>query len=180
MSAPAEDDWVEVGRIGRPHGVRGGLHIRLENPDSDLLRETLNVGLRMPDGSVSLHTVEEVYGTHLARFSGISHRDAADRYKHAELLVRRADFPPPAEDEAYLVDLIGARLVHQQGHDLGIIEGFDAGGPQLRAQIRRQPRGDLVEIPFVPGLVTAIDEVAGVVTVDPPWGLLEGEPEEAS
>lgn len=173
--------WVAIGRIGRPHGVRGGVHLYLDNPDSEILREGLLVRLSLSGGRSSEVEVREVYGPGLVRLEGVTDRDVAASWNGAEVLARREDFPPLEEDETYLVDLVGARVVHKDGRELGVIEGFDADRPQPLAQVRRTfegSPGDVVDMPFVPGLVIAVDEQARVVTVDPPWGLLEGEPDE--
>lgn len=178
----ADEGWWNFGKIGRPHGVWGGVHLHLENPDGDVLGEGMTVRLDAPGRGSRLVTIEEIYGPNLVRFAGIRDRDGAMTVRGAQVAVHRDDFPPPADDEAYLVDLIGAEVEHVDGRILGILEAFDTGGPQILATVRvtldaQRPRQ--VEIPFTPGLVVGIDDEAGVVTVDPPWGLFEGEPEEA-
>ena len=175
--------WVAIARVGRPHGVRGGVHVHLENPESELLHEGLTVRLVLPGGKSEQRLVSDVYGPGLVRFEGIGDRDVAASWRGAEVLVQRGDFPELEPDETYLVDLVGARVQHKDGRELGIIEGFDAGAVQPLAQVRRTfegSPGDVVDVPFVPGLVIDVDEEKRVVTVDPPWGLLEGEPEEAA
>lgn len=178
----SDEGWWSFGKIGRPHGVRGGVHMHLENPDGDVLGAGMSVRLDAPGRGVRLFEIEEIYGPNLVRFVGITGRDAATSLRGAEVSVHRDDFPPPADDEAYLVDLVGAEVEHVDGRRLGIVESFDTGGPQILATVRLELDGEAprrVEIPFTPGLVVGIDDEAGIVTVDPPWGLFEGEPEEA-
>jgi 16S rRNA processing protein RimM len=167
--------WVRIGVVARPHGVRGGLKLHLDNPDSEVLRAGLPV--RLGDEE---RTVARVYGTALVDLDGVSGRDAADALRGREVLVRREDFPPPSEDEAYLVDLLGARVLHDDdGRQLGVIEGFSDNGAQPLAEVRT-PAGQVRLMPFVPGIVTHVDEDERVVKVAPPEGLLEGEPLEAA
>lgn len=178
----ADEGWWNFGKIGRPHGVRGGVHLHLENPEGDVLSPGMAVRLDAPGRDLRLFEIEEIYGPNLVRFVHIAHRDAAAALRGAQVAVHRDDFPPPADDEAYLVDLIGAEVEHVDGRYLGRLEAFDTGGPQILASVRVEldegpPRK--VEFPFAPGLVVGIDDEAGIVTVDPPWGLFEGEPEEA-
>ena len=46
----ADDAWVALADVLRPHGVRGELRLRLYNRDSDLLLDQEEVLLRFPDG----------------------------------------------------------------------------------------------------------------------------------
>src|SRR4029079_13073243 len=48
--ALAADDWVALGEVARPHGVRGEVRVRLYNPDSDLLLEADEVLVRLKEG----------------------------------------------------------------------------------------------------------------------------------
>lgn len=176
------EPWWPYGRVGRPHGIRGSVHVHLENPESELLREGLRVQLQLPSGSTLETHVAECFGPGRVRFACAEERDGAAELRGALIRVSRADFPPPPDDEAYLVDLIGARVLHEEGRELGTIESFDVGGPQILAVAIVPVEGGerRVEFPFVPGLVIAVDEHAGTVRVRPPWGLFEGEPDEVS
>lgn len=179
--AELDEGWWDFGKIGRPHGVRGGVHLHLENPDGEALAAGMQVRLELSGRGYRLAQIEDIYGPNLVRFAGVGDRDAAATLRGAQVAVHRDDFPPPADDEAYLVDLIGAEVHHVDGRMLGTIASFDTGGPQILATVQMAgPAGAReTEIPFVPGLVVGIDDTEGVVTVDPPWGLFEGEPDEA-
>lgn len=171
--------WVLIGRVARPHGVRGGLKIQLENPETKLLRPGIPLRLQNERAGEATLLVERTYGSGLVVLKGIGDRDAAERWRGAEVKARREDFPELTDDEAYLVDLIGARVIHADGRALGVIEGFSDTRVQPLATVRTAT-GELREMPLVPGIVTAIDEKAGVVEVSPPEGLLEGEAEEVA
>jgi len=67
--------------------------------------------LEREDGGASLE-IETVRPakTHLvARFRGVSDRDAAERLTNLKLFVPRERLPPPSADEFYHTDLIGCR-----------------------------------------------------------------------
>lgn len=174
-AAGSRPAWVRVGVVARPHGVRGGLKLHLDNPDSELLRPDLT--LRLGDDE---HVVVRVLGDARVMLADVSSREAAEALRAREVFVRREDFPPPSEDEAYLIDLVGARVVHaDDGRLLGVVERFSDNGAQPLAEIKTPAGGGLRLMPFVPGIVTDVDEAAGVITVAPPEGLLEGEALEA-
>jgi 16S rRNA processing protein RimM len=182
----AEDGWVRIGVVTRPHGVRGGLRLHLDNPHSDLLAEGLPVQLRREvrgEQKVIAHTVARVFGVgDRLELEGVTSREAAEALRGTELCVHRDTFPAADDDESYLVDLIGVEVHDADGAVLGVIEAFADNGAQPLAQVMvgiRRGRKRYVELPLVPELVVELDEEAGVLVVDPPQGLFSGEAEVA-
>lgn len=179
-SAGTDDPWIYIGRVARPHGVRGGVKLHLENPDGDVLREGIVLRLERPKAAPRDVVVARVYGEANVDLEGIRDRDEAEALRDARVHARRSDFPPPDEDETYLVDLIGAEVRHVDGRVLGVLESFSDNRAQPLAEVRT-PAGEgarLVLVPFVPGIVSDVDEGAGVVVLDPPLGLFEELPDE--
>lgn len=98
-------ELVALGRIGRPHGIRGELRVTAYHAASSLLfeLETLHVGgtpMRVLSARLSGDVV-------LLALEGVTTREAADALKGREIAVPRAALPPPADDELYLTDLVG-------------------------------------------------------------------------
>lgn len=167
-------EWVRIGVLTKPVGVHGELVIHLAHDDGEVLTEGLLVRLAPPRGSTVEARVTRVFadGTKLA-IEGVTTRDAAERLKGAVVSARRADFPDVDDDELYLVDLIGMRVVSARGEALGHIEAFSDNGAQPLAIV--VDGGRTVEMPFVDGIVVRVDESARIVVVDPPEGLFFGE-----
>lgn len=118
MSAAAE--WVALGRVGRPHGIRGELRVTAYHPSSSLLVETktLHVGgkpMRVVAARVSGDVV-------LLALEGVTTREAADALKGCEVGLPRSALAPPAEDELYLSDLVGCACFEGE-HALGRVTG---------------------------------------------------------
>lgn len=182
----SEGPWIYVGRVARPHGVRGGLRLHLENPDGDVVRVGVALRLEGADGPAREVVVTRVYGHGNVDLEEIADRDDAESLRDARVYVRRSDFPPPDEDEAYLVDLLGAEVRHVDGRVLGVLERFSDNRAQPLAEVRlpdEAPAVDgsrLVLVPFVPGIVVDVDEAAGRVVLDPPLGLFEALEDEPS
>jgi 16S rRNA processing protein RimM len=102
----------------------------------------------------------------------ITSREAAEALRGIGLHVPRAALAPsPDEDEIYVADLIGHVIVHVDGRNLGrVIDVCNFGA------------GDLIEIetdgvswlmPFTRENAPRI--VAGVIHIDPPFGLVPGD-----
>jgi 16S rRNA processing protein RimM len=172
------DGWVPLGAVIRPHGIKGGLKLHLENPDSQALTPGMTVCLRTPRGKEQLVKVEGVLGGGRIIVDAIRDRTTADLWRGAQILVQRDDLPPLDDDHAYLVDFLGARVVHKDGTELGTIAAFTDNSVQPLAEVRTTT-GTLALMPMVPGIVITMDEENHIVVVDPPEGLLTGESEVA-
>ena len=116
----ANDDWVVCGRFGRPHGVRGEVRLWGYNNHTELLKEGMNLYLgkhpKYPNSPVKpashrliLTKVRSDNKGLLLSFKGIDRREQAQDINHMAWLSARSTFPPLAEDEFYLLDLIGAQ-----------------------------------------------------------------------
>lgn len=157
-------DWIRIGVIGRPHGIKGALKVHLDNPDSDTLEKGLPVRLEH-NGVVKDHVVALVGGGHVG-FVGIADRTAAEPLVGALLLAQRADFDDD-DDAVYLVDNVGKAVVDVAGNALGVIDGFSDNGAQALAEVKT-PAGKIVLVPFVPPIV---DSVGDKVVLRVPEGL---------
>jgi 16S rRNA processing protein RimM len=167
-------DTVVVGRIGRPHGVRGEVTVEVRTDDPDLrfvpgavfdtdpaARGPLTVAGRRWHREVLLLTVE-----------GVESREAAEELRNTELLLDVADLPELDDPEAYYDhQLVGLRARLTDGSELGEVVAVRHEGADLLV-IDRPDAGDLL-VPFVTAIVPTVDVAAGFLVVDPPEGLLE-------
>ena len=178
MSDPSRDTVV-VGRIGRPHGVRGEVTVEVRTDDPDL-RFVPGAVLRTdpPDrGPVTIAGVHWHSGTLLLRLEGIDSREAAETVRNTELLVGVADLPAIEEPDSYYDhQLVGLTARLPDGTVLGEITVVRHEAQDLLVVRRREGGGATgadVLIPFVSAIVPTVDLDGGFVVVDPPEGLLE-------
>jgi 16S rRNA processing protein RimM len=157
----AEPDVREIGRIGRAHGVRGELYVDLITDRSSRLA----VGAQVRAGRSWLTVVAARPQTRrwLVRFDGIDDRTAADQLVGKLLYAAPLD-EEPSEDDLWVHELIGARVVETDGTQRGTCTGVIAN-----------PAHDLLELDevwLVP-ITFVVGARDGVVTIDPPDGLFE-------
>jgi 16S rRNA processing protein RimM len=151
-------ELLEVGRIGRPHGVKGEVYVILSSDRE----ERLAVGSRLRAGKVDL--VVDASRRHndrwLVTFDGIPDRTTAERMVGTPLLGEAIDDP----DAVWVHQLIGARVVEVSGIERGTCVG-----------VLKNPAHDILELEsgaLVPAVF--IESFAdGVVTINPPEGLFE-------
>jgi 16S rRNA processing protein RimM len=167
-------DTVVVGRIGRPHGVRGEVTVEVRTDDPDL-RFVPGAVLRTDPaerGPITIAGVHWHSGTLLLRLEGVDSREAAEAIRNTELLVDVADLPEIEDPDTYYDhQLLGLTARLPDGTVLGEITVVRHEAQDLLV-VRRPEGGDLL-IPFVSAIVPTVDLDGGFVVVDPPEGLLE-------
>jgi 16S rRNA processing protein RimM len=167
-------DTVVVGRIGRPHGVRGEVTVEVRTDDPDLRFAPGSVLLTDPAGRGPLTIAGRRWHREvlLLTLDGVASREAAEALRNTELLVPVADLPPLEDPEDfYDHQLIGLTARLTDGAVLGSVVAVQhEGATQL---VIERTDGDEVLIPFVTAIVPTVDLAAGHLVVDPPEGLLE-------
>ncbi|MGD9704011.1 MAG: ribosome maturation factor RimM [Acidimicrobiia bacterium] len=157
MADPAPD-LLEVGRIGRPHGVRGEVYVDLS---TDRV-ERLAVGSRL----VARHQTLEVLasrpsnGRWLVTFDGVTDRTHAERLTGVLLFAAPIHDP----DALWVHELIGSSVVEVDGTDRGRCVSVLANPAHDLLEL---DSGALVPVTFV---VSCVD---GVTTIDVPDGLFD-------
>jgi len=151
---------LEVGRVGRAHGLRGEVHVvavtnRSERfaPGSRLFvgERELVVDSSRPSGS-----------GWVVKFAGVDDRDAAEALRTS---IVRGDAPGTApEGELWVHEVIGAEVRDRSGARIGIVDAVQANPAH---DLLLLDTGALVPMVFV------VEHEPGVVVVDLPDGLLD-------
>jgi 16S rRNA processing protein RimM len=182
---PVESIEVVVGRIGKPHGLRGEvtIDVRTDEPDR---RFTPGAKLRAqaPAGSASKLTSLTVSRSRwhqqvlLLTFEEIDGRDAAEAARgivlHATLGPEDAPVDP---EEFYDHQLIGLAAYDEAGTHLGELTAVVHGSAQDLLTVRT-PDGRNTLVPFVAALVPEVDLAAGRVVIADRPGLVSPFPDE--
>jgi 16S rRNA processing protein RimM len=167
---------VTVGRIGRPHGVRGDVVVGVRTDEPEL---RFAKGSRLDTDPVALGPLT-VAGTKwhsgelLVRFEGISDRDAAADLRGTWLLVDSATLAPSDDpDEFNDADLRGLAVRTLDGTAVGVVDDVLHTGQDTL--VVKAADGREVMIPFVKAIVPEVDVPGGYLVIDPPQGLLNIE-----
>jgi 16S rRNA processing protein RimM len=157
-----------IAQIGGAHGIRG--EVKLKSFTADPMAVKDYGLLEREDGGASLE-IETVRPakTHLvARFRGVSDRDAAERLTNLKLFVPRERLPPPASDEFYHADLIGLAAVTAEGTEVGTVVAVHNFGAGDILELRPPAGGTTIMLPFTDAFVPRIDIAGGRIVVEPP------------
>jgi 16S rRNA processing protein RimM len=164
--------FIELGRLTRPHGVRGEIRMHLHWEESVTLDEAPSITLfrgGKPLGERKIVDGRYVDKAVLLRLEGVADRGAAEALRGAQVCVPRALLPALAPGEYYLSDLIGARVVSPEG-PLGEVVEIRMH-PSVDSIVVKKPDGVLVEQPLVEPWIASVDTDAKVVELTSTDGL---------
>ena len=172
--------WLIVGRVGKPHGVHGGVLVEIITDFPERMVAGLQVGLgpsEGPERTIGVHAVRYHRGRWLIDWVGIRSRDEVESWRGLFIFLPEQSLDQLPEGYYYEHHLVGLECRSPDGEVLGTITGLDLDPGQIRAIVRRGTREYLV--PWVSEIVRNVDLDAGVVTLDPPRGLLDDDAEMA-
>ena len=174
MDAETSPDTVVVGRIGRPHGVRGEVtvEVRTDDPDDRFVPGAVLLTDPAARGPLTVAGARWHREVLLLTVEGVDSREAAEELRNTELHVPVADLPPLEDPDAYYDhQLVGLAARLTDGSLLGTVTAVRHEGGDLLV-VAREGGGELL-VPFVAAIVPTVDLAGGAVVVDPPEGLLE-------
>ncbi|HEX8780392.1 MAG TPA: ribosome maturation factor RimM [Nocardioides sp.] len=172
---------VVVGRIGKPHGLRGEVTVDVRTDEPELrFADGAVLRAQPPRGSASSLSQLTVVRTRwhqgvlLVTFAELGDRTAAEGARGVLLW---ADLDPSATpqdpDEFYAHQLVGLAVDDIDGTRLGEVTGLVHGAQDLLAV--RTTDGRNVLVPFVHALVPEVDLAGGRVVVADRPGLVAPE-----
>jgi len=174
----ASPDLREIGRIVRPHGVKGAFKVAPETDDPDrfLSLERVYVGPDMGSATsfdiVSVRIQPSKHGqTVILELDGVEDRTAAEQLGKPRVFAAESDLPELEEGEYYIDELIGLGVDDGSGKIVGSVADVLELPGQDRLLIRKKSGGEAL-VPLVPDLIESIDFEERVIRIIPIEGLL--------
>ncbi|WP_310962860.1 ribosome maturation factor RimM [Nocardioides terrisoli] len=168
-----------VGRIGRPHGVKGEVSVepRTDEPERRFAVGSVLSG-RTPDGVVRPEAFRVVatrwhQGRLLVRFEGLADRTAAEAARGTMLEIALDPEESPADpEEFYDHQLVGLAVEGVDGRSVGTVTSVEHNAAQDLLHLSLVGGRDVL-FPFVTALVPVVDVAGGRIVVDDVPGLLD-------
>ena len=165
---------VLVGRIARPHGLRGQVIV---NPETDFVEDRFVSGATLwarsdrGDEALTITSARVQNGRPVIGFAGFSAIEDAERLAGLELRVPEEALPALGAGVYYQHQLVGCEVKTVAGATIGEVSRVDGGaGGSLLAV--RGARGEVL-IPLAQHICVEVDVAAKRIRIDPPDGLLE-------
>jgi 16S rRNA processing protein RimM len=164
-----------IGRIVRPHGIRGEVVVEVttDEPSARFFAGAVLATEPSSAGPLTVEAARPHQGRLIVAFDGVLDRTGAEALRDVRLCVDSADLPPPEDpDEYHDFQLVGLRAVAESGEALGEVVGVEHG-PAADLLVLARPSGGRALVPFVKAIVPSVDLTAGRVVLTPPEGLLD-------
>ena len=165
-----------VGRIVRPHGIRGDLicEIRTDEPQLRFAAGSVLITDPAARGPLTVKTARPYQDRMLVSFDEVDDRNAAEAMRGTKLCVDSESLTPPeAEEEFRDHELIGLSVQDESGVELGRVVRVEHAPAHDLLVMRAEGQRDDVFIPFIAQMVPTVDVASGHVIVDLPPGLLD-------
>jgi len=158
------DGLFEIGRVVKPQGLRGEMKIQpwTETPDqwldfSHILRKTAS-GME----KVTLASVREQAGFVYVTIPGVADRDAAEALRGEVFYIERESLPAPEEGAYFIADLIGCKVVDDEGRELGTMQDV-LSYPANDVYVVKTGRGEVL-VPALKSVLVSVDLEKRIIT----------------
>ncbi len=172
------DDLREIGRLGKPHGIRGEVKVIPLSDDPDLFFGLERVFIGQDEECArafdiaSIRPVVSKRGlTILLSLKEIQNRDLIESLRGQKLFAKESELPGLDEDEFTYGDIVGFTAVSEDGEVLGTVTDVIDRPPQDLLVLSRIKKRDVM-IPFVSEFIKAVDTENRKVTVSVIEGML--------
>ena len=169
-------DYLLIGEILRPHGVRGELRTKIltDYPERITKLNTVFLGRSIKSSKkkpykINFMRMHKGYG--LISLDGINSRDDAERLRGLFVMISIEDAIPLDDDEIYLYQLIGLTVKTESGQNLGTISEVLETGANDVYIIDSNLYGEIL-IPVTEETIIETNVDNGFILVSPPEGLL--------
>ena len=165
---------VTVGRVLRPHGVRGEVVVSVLTDVPDRFGRGRELLMAREEGGPARTVVVESHRAHktgaVVRFAGVEDRDGAEALRDFWLEVERSKVPPAPPGTYYHYELLGCRCRDGE-RDLGeVVDLVEDGGGLLLIVSDGERR---VPLPFVASFLKQVDVAGRRIDFELPPGLVD-------
>ena len=157
---------LNVGRIGRAHGISGEATIEVRTDDPEI-RFAIGAELITDQGNLKVSSARVHNGILLLGFEGISDRNAIEKLRNT-LLYAEVDINQPGQtaDDYHIQQLIGLTALLEDGSKYGTVTDV-LNLPAQDCLAIKTDSGEVL-IPFVRQLVPTVDLERKEIVVIPP------------
>jgi 16S rRNA processing protein RimM len=157
---------ITVGVITGAFGVQGAIKVKsfCDPPEQIFKYKPWQLQLAGSSSAIVAMKLRASGDQLIARLPDVDSKEAADALRGAEIQVDRSQFPPAKPGEYYWADLIGLRVVNQDGVDFGVVSAlFETGANDVLVVQGERERW----LPFTLGThVLRVDLSARQIDVD--------------
>lgn len=168
------ENTLRVGVISSTHGVRGEVKVFPTTDDANRFKKLKTVILDTGREQMTL-TIESVKffkNMVILKFKEFNDINEIEKYKGKDLLIERSQAVKLAPNENFIVDLIGLKVVTDEGEEFGTLTDVLQTGAN-DVYVIENAEGKEYLFPAIPQCILKVDLEEQVVTVHIMDGLLD-------
>ena len=174
ISDPEWDRMVLVGRIARPHGIRGQVIV---TPETDFVGERFRDGATFwtrsdrGDEELKVSTARVQNGRPVLGFEGFERIEDVERLAGLDLRIPEDSLLPLDAGAYYVHDLVGCAVETTSGEPVGEVKRVEGGAGASVLSVEGR-RGEVL-VPLAADICVEVDIAGRRIRINPPEGLLE-------
>jgi 16S rRNA processing protein RimM len=149
-------EFLAVGHIVRPHGVRGGLKVSATSDLIFKLQPAAVVYLGPDKISAIVKTLRLHRKEFLLFIEGVTTREAAEKWREAGIFICYAELDPLPDGEFFHWQIVGLKVVTTTGEELGRIEEIIQTGAN-DVYVVRDRSGKEIMLPAIESVIQEVD-----------------------
>lgn len=166
------EDLLKVGVITTTHGVRGEVKVYpTTDADRFLDLEYVLLDTGREKRKLEIQNVKYFKNLVILKFKGIDNINDIEMYKQRELWVPREEAQELDEDEYYIADLIGMKVVTEDGTSVGILKDVMETGAN-DVYVVQDAQGKELLLPAIHQCILDVDIEKNIMTVHLMKGLV--------
>lgn len=168
------EEMLRVGVISSTHGVRGEVKVypTTDDPERFLDLDQVILDAGREQITMEIQNVKFFKNMVILKFKGYDNINDIEKYKGRDLLIYRDQAVELEEDEYFITDLIGLKVVTEEGNLLGTLKEVMPTGANDVYVVCRESGKELL-LPAIKDCILDVDLEKGVMTIRLLDGLLD-------
>ncbi|WMJ88293.1 ribosome maturation factor RimM [Anaerocolumna sp. MB42-C2] len=167
------NEYIRVGVISSTHGIRGEVKVFPTTDDINRFKTLKHVILDTGKEQLELEVegVKFFKQQAILKFKGIDNINDIEKYKGKDLLVTRENAVKLEQDEYFIYDIIGSKVITEEGTELGELTEVMATGAN-DVYIVKTKEGKEVLLPSIKECILDVDVTNKIIKVHVLPGLI--------
>ena len=154
---PGEPEFLAVGKLLRPHGVKGEIRLAIWTDFPERLVKGTQVFVGKSYEPLNIQSLRGHTSNPIISFVEINNREEGGRLRNQVVYVRTNDLPPLPDGEIYLHQMVGLQVIQDEDSALlgRVVEILETGANHVL--VVRRGNGPDVLIPDIDSVVLKVD-----------------------
>lgn len=162
---PGEPVYLMIGKLRRPHGVKGELSLELTSEQPEKITSGMSVFIGKKKLAVKISQLRSANKFWLVSFEGYEDCEHVDGFRNQFLYTRTEDSPPLPTGRYYHHEIIGLKVYSETHEPLGVVSEILVTGAN-DVYVVRNENGSEVLLPAIKSVILEIDRGAGIMLVN--------------